>query len=120
MTPLMLASIRGGGTGEMGLNEDEQLGDDVVGGEGSDSMIAGLILHGASLKAKTKSTGMNISFCKKQIGKFFLVRYYCCIINRCIIMHNNPMVNNHVFDCVFFCKIAPILNLEDINIFGLI
>ena len=57
MTPLMLASIRGCGTGEMGLNEDEQLPEDAGGSEGSDSIIAGLILHGASLKATTKSTG---------------------------------------------------------------
>ena len=53
MTPLMLASIRGGGV-DLGVNEDDPNAEE---GEGSDSMIAKLILHGASLSAKTEKTG---------------------------------------------------------------
>ena len=60
MTPLMLASIRGIGGGEMGMNEDEQFGEETATSEGSDGIIADLILHGASLKAKTKSAGMQV------------------------------------------------------------
>ena len=50
----MVASMRGG----VGVdsNEDDPCGED-QGNEGSDSIIAGLIVLGASLKAKTDRTG---------------------------------------------------------------
>ena len=51
----MLASVRGGGI-ETGLSDDES-GESGDGTEGSDNMIASLLLQGASLSAQTEGTG---------------------------------------------------------------
>ena len=56
MTPLMVASVRGGGV-EIEISEEDTTSDENVGVEGSDNMIAALLLQGASLSAQTDRSG---------------------------------------------------------------
>jgi len=57
MTPLMVASVRGGGV-EIEVSEEDTTSDENIGGvEGSDNMIAALLLQGASLSAQTDRSG---------------------------------------------------------------
>ena len=56
MTPLMVASVRGGGV-EIEVSEEDTTSDENCAGEGSDNMIAALLLQGASLSAQTDRSG---------------------------------------------------------------
>ena len=58
MTPLMVASVRGGGV-EIEVSEEDTTSDENGVGtiDGSDSMIAALLLQGASLSAQTDRSG---------------------------------------------------------------
>ena len=57
----MVASVRGGGV-EIEVSEEDTTSDEngVGGMEGSDNMIAALLLQGASLSAQTDRSGMEI------------------------------------------------------------
>lgn len=58
VTPLMLASVRGGGV-EIEISEEDTTSDENTTGvnDGSESIIASLLLQGASLTAQTDKSG---------------------------------------------------------------
>ena len=72
VTPLMVASVRGGGV-ETGISDDEsaESGDGAGGVEGSDSMIAGLLLQGASLSAQTDRTGLPYQYFMTSLSRLY-------------------------------------------------
>ena len=63
MTPLMVASVRGGGI-EIEISEEDTTSDEnAVGSDGNDNMVATLLLQGASLSAQTDRSGMCFENC---------------------------------------------------------